>query len=438
MDSINVYNQIKYQNFISALKMIYTMQKPLLSLCFLLFATIGNINAQQITLDQCNEMATQNYPLIKQYSLIEKSKEYTISNANKAYLPQVSITAIEGYVFGDFPSMGTGDDSKFKFIGLGQINQTIWDGGATKTQKNIIKTSSDADKASIDVSMYELRSRVNQLYFGILLIDEQIKQLDIQNKILGNTLDKVNKMFDNGLAYKTDVDEIKVERLNIEKQKKDFTYTRQGYQTVLSYLTGISLNESTHFEIPLSKLTTEQSINRPELTLYNKQRELIQAQSEMQKVGLMPKLGLLGTGVVFAPGINLGATKMSSVGVLGVSASWDTQFLYKNANEKKLTQQKLDQINVQEETFLFNTNFQMKQKNADIERKEAILKDDQEIVKLRQNIREGYQLKYDTGAGPLTDLLNATEKEGAARAEKALHEIQLLISKYEYQTISGN
>ncbi|WP_286968504.1 TolC family protein [Flavobacterium sp. UBA4854] len=146
----------------------------------------------------------------------------------------------------------------------------------------------------------------------------------------------------------------------------------------------------------------------------------------------------MGAGVVLAPGINLGANKISTVGVAGLSVGWDIKGLYKNSNEKQLTQQELKKIEVQEETFLFNTRFQMNQKTADIERQKAILKDDDDIVKLRQIIREGYQLKYDTGVGPLIDLLNSVEKEGNARAEKAMHEIQLLMSEYEYQTIKGN
>ncbi len=396
------------------------------------------MQAQTLTIDQSYQLAVENYPLIKQYELIEKSKEYTLSNANKAYLPQISLTAIEGYVFGDFPTMGgSGNDSKFKFIGLGQVNQVIWDGGATKTQKKIIEASSNADKASVDVSLYDLRSRVNQLYFGVLLIDEQLKQLQIQNAIIANNIDKVKKLHENGLAYKTDVDEMKAEQLNLSRQKKDFEYTKAGYQTMLSYLIGKNISQE-KFGKPFNTASTDTIIKRPEQQLFASQRNLVTAQSEMQKVNLMPKVGLLGAGIALAPGINLGANKISTVGVAGVSVGWDIKGLYKNSNEKQLTQQELKKIEVQEETFLFNTRFQMNQKTADIERQKAILKDDDEIVKLRQTIREGYQLKYDTGAGPLIDLLNATEKEGNARAEKALHEIQLLMAEYEYQTIKGN
>lgn len=394
--------------------------------------------AQTLTIDQSYQLAVENYPLIKQYELIEKSKEYTLSNANKAYLPQISLTAIEGYVFGDFPTLGgSGNDSKFKFIGLGQVNQVIWDGGATKTQKKIINVSSEIDKASIEVSLYDLRSRVNQLYFGVLLIDEQLKQLQIQNSIIANNIDKVRKLHENGLAYKTDVDEMKAEQLNLSRQKKDFEYTKSGYQTMLSYLIGKNINQE-KLGKPLNSSSIDTIIKRPEQQLFANQRNLVNAQSYMQKVSLMPKVGLLGAGIALAPGINLGANKISTVGVAGLSVGWDINGLYKNSNEKQLKEQNLKKIEVQEETFLFNTRFQMNQKTADIERQKAILKDDDEIVKLRQTIREGYQLKYDTGAGPLIDLLNATEKEGNARAEKALHEIQLLMTEYEYQTIKGN
>ena len=148
---------------------------PLSSVIFLLIA-VYSVTAQILSIDSCHALAVRNYPLIKQYDLIEKSKEYTLNNANKAYLPQVSLTAIGGYIFGGLPIPGASDNnSNFKFIGIGQVNQTIWDGGATKTQKKIINAQSDLDKANIDVALHDLKSRVNQLYFGILLVDEQLE-----------------------------------------------------------------------------------------------------------------------------------------------------------------------------------------------------------------------------------------------------------------------
>ena len=416
------------------------MIKPYIATIMYLLILVGTAMAQSLNIDSCYVFATRNYPLIKQYELIEKTKEYTLSNAGKAYLPQVSLTAIEGYVFGDLPTIGaSGDGSNFKFIGIGQINQTIWDGGATKTKKKIINAQSETDKANVDVAMHDLRSRVNQLYFGILLIDEQLKQLEIQNTTLTNNVNRIKQLTDNGLAYKTDLDEIRVEQLKLNQQRTEFNYTRNGYVIMLSLLIGAHINSQTILQKPpVSDQGSNLGIIRPELSLYKSQRNLVIAQSDMQHVNLMPKIGLLGAGVLLAPGISPGSSKATTIGVAGLSVGWNIGALYTNSNEKELKRQSLNKINVQEETFLFNTRLQLTQTNANIEKQKAVLAQDEEIVNLRKIIREGYQLKYNTGAGPLFDLLTATEKESEARGQKALHEMQLLITLFEQKTITGN
>jgi outer membrane protein TolC len=406
-------------------------------------ATVGSATAQVLSIDSCYALAAKNYPLIKQYELIEKTKEYTLSNANKAYLPQLSITAIEGYIFGELPSFGPSGgeaaSSDFKFIGIAQLNQTIWDGGATKTEKKIITASSDAEKASLDVTMYDLHARVNQLYFGILLVDEQLIQLEVQNSILNNNVNRIKQLSDNGLAYKTDLEEIKVELLKLDQHKTELKYVRSGYITILSLLIGAKITEPITLQKPaLNNSLPHFQIVRPELSLYKSQRSLVNARSDMQRVSLMPKIGLLGAGVMLAPGIGSGNNSATSIGVAGLSASWSIGGFYKRKNDRQLTLQSLNKINLQEETFLFNTKLQTTQTSSNIEKQKAILEGDDEIVSLRNSIRESYQLKYNTGAGSLMDLLNATEKESEARAQKALHEMQLLITIYEQKTITGN
>jgi outer membrane protein TolC len=405
-------------------------------------AAVSPATGQTLTIDSCHALATRNYPLVKQYGLIEKTAEYTLSNASKAHLPQVSITAIEGYIFGGLSSLGLGPEtqsSNFKFIGIAQVNQTIWDGGATKTQKKIITASSEADKASVDVAMHELRSRVDQLYFGILMVTEQLSQLEIQSSILNSNVSRIKQLVDNGLAYNTDLNEIKVEQLKLNQKRTELKYTRSGYLSMLSLLIGVKLNDQATLTKPLaSEVGSDLPFTRPELSLYNSQRNLLTSQASMQRVGLMPKIGVLGAGLLLAPGIGGKDGGTSSIGVAGLSASWSITGLYKNANEKALTQQSLSKVDVQEETFRFNTNLQLSQSSANIEKQKALLAEDEEIVSLRKIIRDSYQLKYDAGTSPLMDLLSATDKESDARAQKSLHELQLLMTLYEYKTTTGN
>jgi outer membrane protein TolC len=398
----------------------------------------------QINIDTCQTKAHVNYPLIKQYDLITKSTEYTISNANKAYLPQISLTGIGGYIINGLPSATIPgrpeqEPDKFQFIGIAQINQTIWDGGATGAQKDIAKANAEVEKANLDVSFYSIRERVNQLFFGILVIDEQMKQLEIMKDNLNRSFEKVKLSKENGLAFQSDVDEVKAEVLNIEQKKIEFNYTRKGYIKMLSFLIGEKLDENVQLEKPVVVESYESfTNNRPELRLYSNQQKLIEAQSSINKVYNMPKIGFLGAGVLISPGMSFGTEKLQNLAIAGLSLSWNTGGIYKNSNNKNLDRIKMDRITNQQETFSFTNKLQLTQTTSEIEKQKAIINQDDEIVKLKGDIKKSYQLRYDNGMCSMNDLINSINKENEARSNQALHNVQLLMSIYNYKTISGN
>src|SRR5207344_656795 len=240
---------------------------------FIACISTGSLQAQ-ITLQSCQEKAKANYPMIKQYDLIAKSAEYNVSNANKGHLPQISVTGIGAYIFKGFPSASLPgstppEEQKTQLIGIGQINQTLWDGGATRTQKEIIKAGAEVEKSSIDVAFHSLRERVDQLYFGILVIDAQLNQLNVFRENIDRNLKAISLSKNNGLAYQTDIDELNAESMNLDQRMIEFNYTRKGYAEMLSYLIGQSLSDTTHFNKPIVlDSAASSSINRPELMLY--------------------------------------------------------------------------------------------------------------------------------------------------------------------------
>ncbi len=401
-------------------------------------------SASVICLDSCYSMAARNYPLIRQYELVEKSKDFTISNANKAYLPQVSITGIGAYIISGLPSislpnMPAAAKQDVQFIGIAQISQLIWDGGATHTQKEVAKAGAGVDKASLDVSMYEIRDRVNQLYFGILLIDEQLKILSILDENLARSLRNVTLSKDNGLAYQTDVDQVKTEQLSVSQRRIEFTYARQGYVDMLVFMCGSNLPGTSRLESPVSLESYSSLANmRPELNLYENQQKAIQAAAAFDLVSVMPKFAVLGAGILIEPGISFATSSINTLAIAGVSMSWSTEGLYKLGTNKKLNQLKLDRISNQKETFLFNTNIQLKQISSEIGKQKSILGNDDEIVALRKKIKNSYQVKYDNGFCSINDLINAINKESEAISTRSLHQIQMLMSIYNYKTKTGH
>jgi outer membrane protein TolC len=413
--------------------------KNILCIVLLSISQVALSQDNSLNIDTCYAMARRNYPIIKQFALIEQSKEFTISNAKKSYLPQVSVTAIGGFISG-LPSSGSESESgNLKFIGVGQINQNIWDGGVTRVQKDIAGANAEVEEANIEVQLHSLRERVNQIYFGILLLDEQKKQLDTLLRNLNHTLANAKLSMENGLAYQSDVDEVKAEVLRAEQNLIAASFARKGYVDMLSHLIGETLQEDVRLQTPQTlESTSTWTSRRAELNLYASQQRLVEIQSNMNKASNMPKLGLLGFATIIEPGVSLGPSSLSNVFVGGVSLSWNTGNLYKTSNNRQLDKIQMAKINNQQEVFTFNNNLQLKQSNSEIEKQKAIVSKDREIILLKEKITQSYQLKYKNGLASMTDLINCFYKESEARNEQSLHQVQLLLALYNYKTFTGN
>ena len=178
------------------------------------------LRAQELTLEECQQQAREHYPLIKRYGLIEKTKEYNISNANKGYLPQLSLSAKASYqsevteIPFDLPGIDIRGMRKDQYQAMLQLDQVVWDGGNIHAQKTVTRAASEADKQKLEVDMYAINERVNQLFFGILLLEEQLNQNQSMQEELQRNYDNVKAYMANGIANQADLDAVKVEQLN--------------------------------------------------------------------------------------------------------------------------------------------------------------------------------------------------------------------------------
>ncbi len=256
---------------------------------------------------------------------------------------------------------------------------------------------------------------------------------------LTRQLEAVKLANTNGLAYSSDVDEVRVELLKAEQRLAEINHVRQGYAVMLALMMNIPADGNIQLIKPeLPVFTSHEEIKRPELSLYNYQRKLTEAQDAQIKVGYMPKVGLLGAGILVQPGLAFGTEKLQSLAIAGVNLSWSTKGLYTSSNNRQLSNITRSKIDNQQETFLFNTNLQLAQQQSEIQKQQTILNKDDEIIRLKSNIKKAYELKYQNGICSMNDLLTATNGESEALGNRAQHEIQLLMSVYMYKTTSGN
>ena len=403
------------------------MKRMILSLSFLLAVSCMY---GQITLEECRQKTQDNYPLVRQYGLIEKTKEYNLNNASKGYLPQFALSAKASYQSDvtELPVKIPGQP-KDQYQVMLELKQNIWDGGEIHTKKEMTLASSDVEREKLNVEMYALNERVDQLYFSILLLDEQL----IQNQLLQDELERsfrqISAYMENGIASQSDLDAVKVEQLNTRQKRVELSASRQAYVQMLALLTGEDLTENTTLKKPVeSEVSPLGDIRRPELIWFDAQNQRLQIQEEALKTGYMPRFGLFVQGAYGNPGLNMLKDEFSPFYVAGVRLSWNFGSLYTLRNDKKLISTNKQQLQNNRDVFLFNTRLQATQQNSGIVSMRKQMQDDEEIIRLRTNIRLAAEAKVANGTLTVTDLLREITSESMARQTKALHEIQLLMN----------
>lgn len=423
------------------------MKKMFLALSFL---PLGwHAAFAQITIEECYRRAQANYPLIEQYDLIEKTVEYNLSNANKGYLPQVMFSAKASYQSDvvrlpiDLSQLGIQGVSiptvnKDQYGATLDISQTIWDGGTIKSQKESIRTASEVDKANVDVSIYAVNERINQLYFGILLTDAQIRQNRLLQDELERQYSQVRSYMENGIANQTDLDAIKVDQLKARQSEAQFANTRQAYIDMLSIMIGERLSADTEFTKPEPIVPSVRAVYRPELSLFDAQIRKLEAKNREITSGLMPKLSLTVTGGYGNPGLNMLASGFEAYYMAGVRLSWNIGNFYTKKNKRREIQTSIRNIEAQRETFLFNTDLDITQKESSIDTYFDQLRYDDEIIELRVAVKQASEAKMANGTLSGSDLVRDINAEQMARQDKIMREMELLLAIYNLKFATNN
>lgn len=410
-----------------------------LFLILLVIAGLVPTLSAQYTLDALQENARQNYPQIKQFDLIAKSADYNLSNAATANLPQISLSG-RATLQSDAVSIHMGplnyDQDKDQYQVVAEINQVIWDGGVLASRKQAIKSNAELEKQKVEVDLYTLKDRVNQLFFGLLLLREQQVQSNILKQELQTNLEKIKACLRNGVANQSDVDALQVEILNVDQRQTELKSAETSYRDMLSALTGAPIDSKTVFVKPLGALPQSRTIQRPELGLFDAQLQLLDNQTQLEQTAIMPKFGFFLQGGYGRPGLNMLATGFSPFYIGGVRFSWNISSFYTRKNNLSNIQLNKDQVNVARETFLFNNKLKINQQDTEIDKMRGLLKTDDDILQLRTNIKNACSAKVDNGVSTVTDLLREINAESMARQQMALHELQLLlqIQNLKYST----
>ena len=397
----------------------------------------------QATIDRCMEMARENYPQIRQLNLIEEASHYEVASIAKSWLPHLSISGKAAYQSDvvempfDIPGFSF-DLPHDQYSLIGEISQTIWDGGVSGRQKEVAISGAQVQKEQVEVSLYSINERVEKIFLGILLYDGQLQQNSILEESLRRNARHAQACIENGTAYRSDLEMIQVNILNCEQQREELLQNRQAYVTMLEKLTGTSL-EGKEFIVPDEedgRLSGEE-ISRPEIGLYDAQIRQQDAMIRQLNAKISPKFSLSLQGGIGRPGLNILENTFQPYWTAGVKMSWDIGALYTRKDEKRKLDAQMRKIESDRETFLFNTGLDAVQMRSEIDKAKALLEKDRKIIALRESIRASGEEQYRTGVITMNDLRSRIDEEYNAKVAESIHRIQLLMAVYDLKNCLG-
>jgi len=400
----------------------------------------------QPSVERCKEMAREHYPLIRRYGLIEQSRDYTLSNAARAWLPQVTLSG-QATLQSDVVSWPEEFESMLAMQGLDMpgirhdqykvqidVQQTLWDGGKSRTDRAIAEGEAAQERMSTEVELYAVDSRVEDIYFGILLMQEQQRQIGEMMQRLQTNLDQVNALVENGMAMQADADAVEVQLLTQRQSLGQVEARLQSFRRILGLFIGEELGE-----VPLPMPVAEEPVGydseRPELRLMDAQMALLQAREQMVDVSLAPRVALFAQGYYGYPGLNMFENMVSHRwtlnGIVGVRMNWNISSLYTSKTSRRQLQNARDNVMLQREVFAFNSRLQAEQESAEVRRIREAIADDDRIVALRSRVREAAEVRLQEGMIDTHDLLGKISDETSAKIARSTHQIELVKAIYD-------
>ena len=417
------------------------MRKKLLLLS-VLAVLFPAVRAQ--SLEECRQAAEHNYPIIRQYDLIARTTELTVRNIQKAWFPQISVTAQGSYqnkvtawpenLQGMFAQMGIQlqglSRDQYK-VGI-DVRQTLFDGGTIGSRREIARGEGAVQAAQTEVDLYKIGQRVHEMYFALLLLDEQLRLNADVNALLRSNEAQLAAMLKSGTASAGDFENVKAERLSAEQQQTELLSQRQTLQRLLSLFCGIPVDSIRRPAVP--NLPSGEN-KRPELRLFDRRLQLTTAQEKAVDAQLLPQLGLFAQGYYGNPGLNLFEDMMkrrwSWNGIAGLKLTWNLSALYTHRNEKSKLRVQRELIENARQQFLFNNQLDETQQSENVRRFRAIAQRDGEIIALRTAVRKAAESKLAHGIIDVNGLLREINKENAAKTQQAIHEIDMLKAMYD-------
>ncbi|WP_282055344.1 TolC family protein [Maribacter luteus] len=413
------------------------------SFLLLLFFPFGLFAQQTLTLDECFDRVTKNHPIVEQIALLRTKSNLDLEAINKEKLPQLDINAQATYQSDvthlpvALPNITVDYANKDQYKATLDASLPIYNGGLIDAKARLKESNTSVGLQEVEVNLYALKSSINELYLSILLIQENRSLLEAKEKQLQTRLKEVKAGVEYGTLLPTSADALVVELLKIKQNYAELDHSKSSLLKRLSFLIGNEINNNIVLQTPTVKITNNPLSQRPELTLFDLQKNQIEKSIQQLSKSKLPKLNAFVQGGYGNPGLNMLDNTFTTYYYTGLRLNWNVFDWNKNKTERQSLAINKDIIDTQEKTFELNNNLELVQIQSEIDKLNEYLTIDQEIIPIRENMVKSAASQLKNGVITSSAYMSEFTDLYEAKSNLNLHRIQLLLQQIKFQITNG-
>lgn len=424
------------------------MMKKITSLVLVtfVFLQLWSQQTEQVSLQECHQNAMVNYPNFIQTELNNASYELNIKNIKTAYYPSLNLNGQIHYqsdvtkmpippIPGFVNPVISNDWYKINL----DVQQVIYDGGVTSGKKAVESADREISNQQVQIELYQLKEKVNHLFFNILFLKESTDVLDVLSQSLKASIKDATSAFNNGTILKSEVDKLKVELIYINQQVIEKQSDITALISALNEITKLNIASAKALTTPKLTITNFNYINnRPEYILLTKQQEKLGAVKSLTGSKRRPVFSAFGQAGYGRPGYDMLNNDFDDYYMIGARLHWNIWDWNKVQHERQILDIQKEIITSKKQSFDQNLRADLFLRTESISKYKKLLETDAEILELQNNVVSTALVQFNNGIITSTTYLIELNKLAKVKLNTEAHKLQLVFAKYQYITAIGN
>lgn len=402
------------------------------------------IAQEPVTLEQCQEWARENHPVLRQSELYRQMLDLKNASNATSYLPQMSLNGQASYqsdvtkIGISLPNMTLPTVDKDQYKLYLDLRQTIWDGGITKARQLLNETENAGNQQQVEVELYQIKENVNRFFFSSFFIQENIEILSQKTATLTERRRMMESAVKNGMMLPSELDQLLADLLKTEQMILELKTNRETVLSALSIVTGKPAEQLQALELTDEPVSSDKTLKRPEMELFTRQKELMDVQAEILKKQRNPKVFGFGQAGYGKPGLNMLNNEFDTYYLIGLGFNWNVLDWKNTSRQRQVLKLQQEIVQTRQENFVRSIDVATDQQNKQIIQLSELIKTDEQLIQVRERITKTSASRLENGAITTADYIQDLNAETTARLTLETHKIQLKEARVKMANIKGN